>query len=143
MVTALNLLIACSKDQIEEIEIAPTANTHDALTTRAVNATSWDQCDYCVTSSNLRVALPWATTMIGSIPTDVRKDVKKTDGWDLLYSNVNIQGYEHEVDTQPGANYILLYNHYTGVLKGFYYAATIQENNNAYWELTVPEENTK
>lgn len=89
--------------------------------------------------SGAEVHLPWSTTAITSIPEEVREDVKEEDGWRILLTTVDISGYSETVtDTDDSGNYLLLYNRYTGMLKGFYYAeGEMQNNNNAYWLLTI------
>ena len=68
----------------------------------------------------------------------MRYDVKESDGWRILYSTVDIIGYDHTVHTGTQSNYLLLYNKYTGVLKGFYYATSMESNNHAFFQLTIP-----
>ena len=104
---------------------------------------SWDECNKCIIYTGDSVPLPWSSSTTCSIPLDIRQDVNQSDGWRLLYSNVKIVGYNHTVDNLYGASYLILYNRYSGVLKGFYYAPDVQQNNNAYWVLTIPQTNTK
>lgn len=103
------------------------------------NTTSWFNCNECILPSGAEVYLPWSTTAITSIPDEIREDVKEEDGWKILFTTVDISGYSETVtDADNSANYLLLYNRYTGMLKGFYYAeGNMQKNNNAYWLLTI------
>lgn len=105
------------------------------------STTSWFDCNKCVLQSGAEVQLPWNTTAITTIPDEIREDVKEEDGWRILFTSVDILGYSETVtDTDVSGNYLLMYNRYTGMLKGFYYAENIvQENNNAYWLLTISD----
>lgn len=134
-------LFSCSEERMEDI--VEEKGIEDIMKqipaqTRANTIASWDQYEKCKLSNGIQVNLPWAKTALGSVPYSVRTDVKESDGWKLLYSNVSIVGYSHKVDKQAGANYLIFYNRNTGMLKGFYFATSISENNSAFWLLTVP-----
>lgn len=102
------------------------------------NATSWESCTTCTLKSGASVALPWASSSSTSVPDEIREDIKEEDGWRILYTTVDILGYSETVtNADKGVNYLLLYNKYTGVLKGFYYAESMDENNHAYWLLNI------
>lgn len=128
------LISGCSSD-IETIE----ASAHDGerVMTRNLD-TTFDQCTQCELYDGSTVNLPWTTSVPGNVPEEVRYDVKESDGWRILYSTVEIIGYDHTVHSGTHSNYLLLYNKYTGVLKGFYYATSMQDNNHAFFHLTIP-----
>lgn len=134
--------MACEKEEYEN-SVDADSSIKFSLTRTATDSLNWDQCFWCYSSTGDSVALPWSPTALTSVPTDIREDVKSENGWRLLYSNVDIIGCEHQVSYQYGANYLILYNKYTGVLKGFYYAPLVVPNNNAFWVLTIPQTNTK
>ena len=100
--------------------------------------TTFDQCLQCQICDGSTVNLPWNQNAPGNVPEEVRYDVKESDGWRILYSTVDIIGYDHTVHTGTQSNYLLLYNKYTGVLKGFYFATSMQSNNHAFFQLTIP-----
>lgn len=90
------------------------------------NAISWFDCNKCILPSGAEVHLPWSAATTTSIPEEVREDVKEEDGWRILFTTVDISGYSETVtDADDSGNYLLLYNRYTGMLKGFYYAEVI------------------
>ncbi len=134
------IFVACEK---EEYEVCADNQITFSLTRTATDSLNWDQCSWCYSSTGDSIALPWSSTALTSVPTEIREDVKSANGWRLLYSNVDIIGCEHQVSYQSGANYLILYNKYTGVLKGFYYAPFVESNNCAFWVLTIPQTNTK
>ena len=135
------IVVSCQDDMIDND--IPNSTIKFSLTRSVTDCTTWDQCERCVSSVGDSLYLPWSTTCICSIPLEIRKDVRSEDGWRLLYSNVKILGCNNAVDHQYGANYILLYNRYTGMLKGFYYASSVGANNSAFWLLTIPQTSTK
>lgn len=105
--------------------------------TRAI--TSWNQCQKAILKSGEEVSLPWATTASTNIPDDVRQDVKEENGWKVLFSTMEFVGYDINVTSvDKGVNYLLLYNIYTGVLKGFVYLEDfVGKNNTAFWQLSA------
>ena len=128
------LFTGCSTD-IEVVE--PNEHGEYKVETRS-RSTTFDLCTQCELCDGSTVNLPWNTDVPGSVPEEVRYDVKESDGWRILYSTVEIIGYDHTVHTGTQSNYLLLYNKFTGVLKGFYYATSMQPNNHAFFQLTIP-----
>lgn len=124
---------ACQKmDEIENYE-------YPVSLTRSETSVSVDlsETTYAVLSTGKRVKLPWCDGAETSTLDEVRCDVKESDGWRVLYTNVEIEGHNSVVtEADNGLNYILLYNRYTGILKGFLYCANVGNNNNARWLLT-------
>lgn len=100
-----------------------------------------ENCDSCTLNSGYKTLLPWASGSASIIPFDVRNDIKEADGWKVLYSTIDIIGYNRRKNPADSkANYLLLYNRYTGILKGFVYLNTGEyKNNNAFWVLNIPQ----
>lgn len=140
VLVSILIFSSCSKeDELQQSLLSPTMRTVTSSSNGNESSIPWDECTDCYLPNGITVKLPWASTAVGNIPTDVRKDVKQVDGWRLLYSNVEIIGCNHEVNKHKDANYLLLYNRYSGVLKGFFYAPTVEGNNYANWLLTIPK----
>lgn len=82
--------------------------------------TDWEnQKEVQIFSNNatMTVATPWnESTTIGSLPQAIRSDVKKEDGWEMVFSTLNQSNLNN-------ANYFALYNKNSGVLRIFYYVA--------------------
>lgn len=99
---------------------------------------TWDSCSECrLPSGNVR-ALPWNVQTETTIPDDIRTDVRADNYWVILDSTVDIIGYSEKISSaSSGINYILLYNTRSGILKGFYYAETMTNNNYGYWQLST------
>lgn len=94
--------------------------------------TDWENKTEIYTFTGEKANLPWADVTDPNIPLEIAKDVKKQDGWQMLF---------HTFANTPGStrdlNYIILYNIRTGVLKVFYYKETTpQANNTGIWKLS-------
>ena len=83
-----------------------------------------------------KVSLPWAKGVTSSnLPLDFCKDVTPENGWELV---MNYCGNTAE----PNANYMALYNRFTGALRFFVYVPqTLKTNANDHaWRVTLSEE---
>ena len=91
------------------------------------------------TKKRKKVLSPWANSISTTVPDDIRTEISVENHWEILYTNVDIIGYDETVtNADEGLNYILFYNQYTGVLKGFLYIESyVNSNNNAYWLLSI------
>ena len=87
------LFTGCSTD-IEVVE--PNEHGEYKVETRS-RSTTFDLCTQCELCDGSTVNLPWNTDVPGSVPEEVRYDVKESDGWRILYSTVEIIGYDHTV----------------------------------------------
>lgn len=113
-------------------------NEDEPIITKTRSASSFDNCINCVLPSNVEVRLPWTDGTQTTIPDDIRKDVKESDGWIILDATVEFVGHSFiPTKADSGCNYILLYNTYSGVLKGFYYAENMNVNNCGFFQLTT------
>ncbi len=132
ILSLLLLMIVSCQDNFEK-EIF---REQQFIKTRTTN--SWEECESGLLKSGEKVKLPWADLTTGSVPDDIRTDIKKANGWRILYTAVEIEGYDAKViNADRGVNYMLFYNIYTGMLKGFVYLETVLNNNNAYWLLST------
>lgn len=61
------------------------------------------------------VSTPWSDGNPSSLSEHFRYDIKKEDGWQMLFHTFK------EVGLDIGLNYICFYNHFTGYFKIFYY----------------------
>ena len=103
----VTLLMCACNDQEEVID-----NVSSNIQTRAGQQTedSWCNHEYCVLGNQKRVLAPWASHTISAVPNHFLKDVKPEDGWEILYSNVQIDGYKGKynyMQMNEGANYML------------------------------------
>ena len=62
------------------------------------------------------VTAPWVETgTLSNLSSDFRTDIKKENGWTMLFHTFEKEGKD------AGQNYMCFYNYFTGVLKVFYY----------------------
>lgn len=130
-------LISCTND-VDYV----TCNSDTPIRTRATNTeTTWTDLNTCILNGNKEVSAPWTDLSLTIIPNDIRKDVKEEDGWDILFSTVEIKNYTRNYNynnLSENANYIIFYNKYSGFLKGFCYIdQDVAQNNCGVWQLTV------
>lgn len=78
------------------------------------DANDWENWSKVLLASGEEAFTPWNSVTGTDIPYDVRTDIKKADGWELIFHTVNGYGTKN-------MNYLIFHNRYTGVLKGFYY----------------------
>lgn len=95
---------------------------------------NWEDMNILVTDHGT-FELPWAQEITDSnLPIDFAYDIKKEDGWKMLFHTFN------SVDDEK--NYMAFYNQRTGMLKVFYYLKINRfPNNGGAWkiEFTHPQ----
>ncbi|WP_321479217.1 hypothetical protein [uncultured Bacteroides sp.] len=81
-------------------------------------------------SGNMEIDAPWVFKEGNSvnIPLNYCQDIKKEDGWTMLSHTMIRQNMDYP-------NYMLFYNRYTGILKGFYYNPQNINNQSFVWAL--------
>lgn len=133
----LLLFLSCQNpDEMEFINEMP-----EKITRSANNILSLENTQKAILTNGDTISLPWAATTASTILNEVRLDVAESDGWNILYTTLQILNYSTTVSAADnGLNYILLYNRYRGLLKGFYYAIDPIPNNTAFWLLSSPEQ---
>ncbi len=132
----LLFVVSCSNnlDLEEEDDIYENATTSTRSNFPPGEWESWDNVKLVNLSSP--VSVPWNPQMTSTaIPDDIRFDIKREDGWDLLVETISRQ--------ESKMNYIVFYNRYTGILKGFYYLETASEGNNAFWQIGFENQRQK
>lgn len=104
---------------------------HEAKTRSNVLSSGWESWERVTLASGETPYTPWNPTYSGgAIPYEVRMDIQPKDGWELIAHTVNGYG-------EKGMNYLIFHNHYTGILKVFYYLEAHSSNlqNTALWKL--------
>lgn len=131
-VVMLSMFSACQNtDDLDEL-------LETAGQTRATSTLKLEETTFCLLEDGEKVALPWVDGNETTIPEEICKDVKETDGWKVLFSNIELIDYPTKVTRgDMGQNYLLLYNRYRGILKGFFYLPKVESNNSARWLLTI------
>lgn len=129
---------SCSKDELidtENLEIETRANSLiNNLTIAKGEWESWKEIK--IPSEPKNVFTPWnAEYSQSSIPDNIRKDILAEDGWILLRNTLK--------EDKPKMNYLIFYNQFTGILKGFYYLENPANGNNGFWSISFDSGNQK
>lgn len=93
--------------------------------------TDWENCTQVTLNTGKYVNLPWANITDSNLPLQIRYDIKKEDGWNLI-----MHTFSTAADPTPGRNYMILYNQRTGMLKVLYYLETSWANNAGFWSIS-------
>jgi hypothetical protein len=127
------IMAACSTEEnitsyMDNSPPASRSSITDDSTTNPTLMTDWENVNKIVLYNGNMVDAPWAQgTTLSSTP-EFATDIKKEDGWVMLYHTFKA------LNTYPNANYIALYNRLTGFLKFFYYQESgISNNNGGMW----------
>lgn len=119
LLAALVLLSGACTNETMEIQDAVTRSVIDEESVTNPNLTTdWEHQDEIVLSNGKKVASPWGKSSSIVANVDFANDVKKEDGWIMLYHTFK------DLNAYPDVNYILLYNELTGFMKVFYYNQT-------------------
>ena len=132
------LLFSCSDELIVQQEPVSVPMEDDGLVaypkamanTRSMSIEqNWEEWKTVELSTGADVETPWSDrAVMTAIPGEIRKDVKAENGWNLIAHTVNGYG-------EPGKNYLIFHNKYTGILKVFYYLEPgfAESQNTAMW----------
>ncbi|OKS86065.1 hypothetical protein [Mucilaginibacter polytrichastri] len=107
---ALSALTGCKKD-LKENFVQTTKGSKNTLTPYGFD---WETGDYMPTPSGVSILKPWASGSNQSFPLIYTTDIKKSDGWELVYNTFSPTEF-----IQPA--YFVLYNRYRGLLRAYFY----------------------
>lgn len=143
---ALSLLLSSITFSCSDKDVQISKETTSSSLTRALSANdssisnptlhrNWENVDTIYLNGGGQIDAPWIVKEGNSmnIPENYRTDIKKEDGWIMLSHTLLSQS-----SSEP--NYILLYNPYRGIVKGFYYNKENIKNQSFIWvmEATNP-----
>lgn len=142
MILIIIMFCSCGDVEISLSELPKNVNKESKLiaypkregsysNTRSLSFVSdWENWEVIMLASGVRISPPWAKTISSDIPEDIRKDIKAVNGWDLIVHTVNGYG-------EPGLNYLIFHNKFTGIMKVFYYLeqSASQLQNTAIWKI--------
>lgn len=98
---------------------------------------NWENLEKITLASGKEVSLPWENLSSTKFDTEYAKDIKKEDGWMMLFHTMN----EQNLDIK--ANYMFFYNRLTGFLKVFYYEENeATQARDALWDFCSLSGNT-
>lgn len=125
---------SCSdNDSIIDIDELSSLEVKSSLT---IPTGDWESWNTIKLASNKTVYLPWSLSQtLTAIPDAIRFDIKSEDGWTLLRNTIK--------EGEQKMNYLIFYNKFTGVLKGFYYLEEQSLGNNSFWRVSFDGGNQK
>ena len=132
-------VLSCTDSVIEESDnYHPVTRSviEDASISNPTLLTEWENVDRIVlnTTGNISVYSPWNENYTeGSLSETFRKDIKKEDGWKMLFHTFK------EVGFSPRLNYICFYNQFTGFIKIFYYYEGGTQSEGLQWYIKTSE----
>lgn len=89
---------------------------------------NWENIDeILLNTSGEAVTAPWCDGATTHLPSDFRKDIKKKDGWRILFHTFKKIGLDKK------QNYICFYNQFTGYIKIFYYYEGSAKSQGTQW----------
>lgn len=89
--------------------------------------TDWEELSKVTLANGQEINLPWSNDASANFEKTLACDVKKEDGWQMVYHS--LAGSSNADDK----HYIIFYNQRTGFLKTFVYATTMPSNNTGFW----------
>lgn len=141
LILSIPMSIGCSQSDDLMPDVVNEKELSKVQTRSELEDTTWTSKDLCILNGKTEVKAPWSDLALTLVPSDIRKDVEEKDGWEILFSTVEIKGYTRNYNyhkLSENANYILFYNKYSGFLKGFcYIEKDLSQNNCGVWHLTV------
>lgn len=85
------------------------------------------------TSGNHNVTAPWSNGTASSLSESFRKDIKKEDGWTMLFHTFKQKGLDEK------QNYMCFYNQFTGMIKVFYYYEGDRASQGTQWYMKTAD----
>lgn len=85
------------------------------------------------TSGIHNVTAPWSNGTASSLSESFRKDIKKEDGWVMLFHTFKQKGLDEK------QNYMCFYNQFTGVIKVFYYYEGEKSSQGTQWYIKTAD----
>lgn len=121
-----------NKIDLSHLGTFPLSDSYNSAITKAANTafdTDWENCSIITLASGKQVNLPWARITDANLPLNIARDIKKEDGWQLVFHTFAGSG-----NIESLKNYMMFYNQRTGFLKIFY-NQEINEypNNSGFW----------
>lgn len=104
--------------------------------------TDWENCSRIYLNEvgnsghHLTVTPPWNDGCTTTLESKFRKDVKKADGWIMLFHTFA------GADDENGTSYMCLYNQFSGYVKVFYYSSEYNFATKSVWTVFCKDSET-
>ncbi|MBD5215048.1 MAG: hypothetical protein HDS78_00745 [Bacteroidales bacterium] len=126
---------SCSSEDIEPQVPTPKTDVQSRASTTAnpTLLTNWESCSTIQIlgkqGMKISVATPWSPVTNSGLEETFAKDIKKADGWIMLFHTFA------DLTTDPDLNYMCFYNKCTGMMKFFYYSHTEDKGTRTVWNV--------
>jgi hypothetical protein len=130
-VLALLLFAGCKKT-LSPNSVLSTKSNKNTITPVTFD---WETGDYMPTPSGTTILRPWASGSNQSFPKIYATDIKKSDGWELVFNTFSTTQF-----VQPA--YFVLYNRYRGVLRAYFYLTPSTPIPSSYVSHTLIQTNS-
>lgn len=113
---------SCTKQVFEEKDVQVVSPSEKTVTKalEAVHETpyfDWEDTSYVYIAHYQKVLLPWVSGASGDIPSYIKNDYRRSQGWEMVYNICS----DDIINENGHKNYLIFYNKITGVLRVFYY----------------------
>ena len=127
---------ACTSDDIEPLMPTEEVQSRAGIGTLSPNPMLLKNWEICNTIKilgpqgvEISVATPWSQATNSALDETFAKDIKKADGWIMLFHTFA------DLTTDPNLNYMCFYNKCSGMLKFFYYSHTQDTGTRTVWDV--------
>ena len=144
--SATGISLSSCSDDVEELKSTAqtskvTLQTNQLLTVRNDSfPTNWENMESVAIFTDHQhqgVYLPWAGRCVTSLPSSIRNDMKKENGWEMAFSLL-------DDENASDCNYFGLYNRYLGILRIFHYVSNSSTGGSKYsFEVNLGEPSVK
>lgn len=145
-VAAISLCVhsSCSNNEFNDVS-PPTIDTKVCgivyplkMKSRSLSSfeNDWENQTSIELNSGVNRNLPWVTSD-ANLPIDFVRDIKKEDGWILLFHTF----LGNSIIGEERTNYMVFYNQRTSFLKIFYYLENSSPNNTGIWKMNLNVDN--
>lgn len=131
-------LTACSDDEVpvpKRLHATGSrsliADGFEVSTSNPMLLKNWETVQYIYIPNEFQkienITPPWKSGSDNSLPADFSTDIKKEDGWTMLFHTFK------DAATDPEIRYMVFYNLFTGVIKVFYFYREHDDATNSQW----------
>lgn len=122
-------MASCQKEYIEKKDNVVQKKTIVGTRGTVVYSSTfdWENVNQITTGSGVILGMPWNTGINSFIPSAMKHNHPKSDGWEMLYNTLDLNQQDVPV-------MFALYNKYSGILHMFYQDIYSLETAEAYYE---------
>lgn len=139
-------MVSCSESNLDyanleknsvnsNVTTRASVDIHNQSTTNPTLLNDWENVHTIAlnTSGNHYVTAPWASGTASTLSDTFRKDIKKEDGWVMLFHTFKQKGLDEK------QNYMCFYNQFTGYIKVFYYYEGERSSQGTQWYMKTAD----